>query len=663
MTISRKLAIIVALFLLPIFLFASLFIAQSMKDIRFGEQEVAGANYLAAVWPTVTGIAELAEDQKGTLDMSRAEMAAATFDEELGSAGQSSALMKSINAMEFDGVGRTPSMNEAMAAARALFAKVGDASNLILDPDLDSFYVMDIDLVKMPELIDSASELFDNAVRSGANDASELDRHIRLAMQEARVRTVLDGLHASMSSALSANADGSLKASLDQPLAHLSQAADAFVEAAVAAGKTIAASADERVALDARVKTAHDALTDSANVFFAISNGELIRLLEARISGFQSRLLEMTLFAGLVTLGALAFSVFMSRSLSRALGRSVAAMSDLASGKLDVEITGDDRRDEVGQIAKALRVFKENALERQQLQDMHDQQERRSADEKKAMMAGLADGLRQSVGSILKNVTEAADGLKSSATVMSASAEETSRQASVVVAASESTSSSVQAVAGAAEELSYSVQQIGDQVRRSVAKAGEAVAEANSTVAKVNSLSDASQRVGAIVGLIQEIAEQTNLLALNATIEAARAGEAGKGFAVVASEVKGLASQTAKATTEIRQQIMDIQNATEESATAINSIADAIEELNRIAAAISTGVDQQAVATDEISSSMQTVARNSNQVSENINGVNVAAEQSSTAAHQVSGLAGSLTSQAHALNGEVSRFLDTLKAA
>ena len=100
-----------------------------------------------------------------------------------------------------------------------------------------------------------------------------------------------------------------------------------------------------------------------------------------------------------------------------------------------------------------------------------------------------------------------------------------------------------------------------------------AVSRADQTDERIGQLSRAAQQIGEVVKLITAIAEQTNLLALNATIEAARAGEAGRGFAVVASEVKSLASQTAKATDEISCHISGIQSATQDSVNAIKETA------------------------------------------------------------------------------------------
>ena len=120
--------------------------------------------------------------------------------------------------------------------------------------------------------------------------------------------------------------------------------------------------------------------------------------------------------------------------------------------------------------------------------------------------------------------------------------------------------------------------------------ADDASSKAEQTSETVGSLKTSAEKIGAIVTLIQEIAEQTNLLALNATIEAARAGEAGKGFAVVASEVKNLANQTAKATEEIGQQIGSMQGIAVEAAQAMETIRSTNASMQQISAAIAAAV-------------------------------------------------------------------------
>src|SRR6202007_1727743 len=141
----------------------------------------------------------------------------------------------------------------------------------------------------------------------------------------------------------------------------------------------------------------------------------------------------------------------------------------------------------------------------------------------------------------------------------------------------------IQSVASATDELSSSVAEIGRQVRESSRIADGAVRQAEQTDMRISKLSRAAQEIGDVVKLITAIAEQTNLLALNATIEAARAGEAGRGFAVVASEVKSLASQTAKATDEISSHISGMQGATQESVAAIKEIGGTVAQTSHIA--------------------------------------------------------------------------------
>ena len=156
--------------------------------------------------------------------------------------------------------------------------------------------------------------------------------------------------------------------------------------------------------------------------------------------------------------------------------------------------------------------------------------------------------------------------------------------------ASETASEHVRTAATASDELSSSIAEITRRVQESNGIAADAVKQAAATDQRINELSEAGARIGDVVKLITSIAEQTNLLALNATIEAARAGEAGRGFAVVASEVKALAGQTAKATEEISGQIGDMQQATTRSVGAIEAIGGTIREVGRISGAIAAAV-------------------------------------------------------------------------
>ncbi|MGU3468165.1 PAS domain S-box protein [Methylobacterium sp. C33D] len=187
--------------------------------------------------------------------------------------------------------------------------------------------------------------------------------------------------------------------------------------------------------------------------------------------------------------------------------------------------------------------------------------------------------------------------------------EDMARQTVAAVETAGRVSGDIQSVASGAEELSASVGEISQQVGRAARRAGEAVEQARQTGAIVAGLSGQAAQIGEVVTMIQGIAAQTNLLALNATIEAARAGTAGKGFAVVASEVKALAEQTARATDQIRGQIVATQAATRDAVDAIGSIQATIRALDQVSGAIAAAVEQQSAVTREMSGSMQAAAQ------------------------------------------------------
>ena len=338
-------------------------------------------------------------------------------------------------------------------------------------------------------------------------------------------------------------------------------------------------------------------------------------------------------------------------------------MKRLAAGETKAEIPARGRKDEVGQMATTVQVFKDNMIETERLRADQAEAEKRAAAEKKSMMAKLAGDFEAAVGGIVKAVASAATEMQAAAKAMSGTAEETTQQATAVAAASEQASSNVQTVASAAEELSSSIGEIGRQVGQSTSIAGKAVDEASATNASVKALAGTAQKIGDVVKLINDIAGQTNLLALNATIEAARAGEAGKGFAVVASEVKSLASQTAKATEEIAAQVSAIQNATSDSVNRIDRIGQVIGEINQIATTIASAVEEQGAATKEIARNVQQAAAGTTEVSSNIAGVTKAAADTGTAATQVQASAADLARQGELLRAEVDKFLATIRAA
>jgi len=370
------------------------------------------------------------------------------------------------------------------------------------------------------------------------------------------------------------------------------------------------------------------------------------------------------------------------------VGSITAAMRKLADGDRDVEVPYTDHRDEVGDIASALLVFKENLIQTERLQAEQREAEKRQAEaerqreserqaaeqrqrqadedaaaERRRAMLELADTFESQVGNVVTEVGGAAKQLQATSGAMSATAEETSRQATAVAAAAEQASANVQTVASAAEELSHSIQEISRQVAESNRIAQEAVVAARTTDTKVQGLAEAAGKVGEVVKLINDIASQTNLLALNATIEAARAGDAGKGFAVVASEVKSLANQTARATEEIAGQIGAIQSATTEAVQAIQAIGGTIGEISEIATAIASAVDQQGAATREIAGNVQQAAQGTQEVTSNIAGVTRAASDTGAATTQVVDASNAIARHGETLKNEVDRFLQTVRAA
>ncbi len=359
-------------------------------------------------------------------------------------------------------------------------------------------------------------------------------------------------------------------------------------------------------------------------------------------------------------LGAITFIVI---GITRPLNRVTDAMGKIASGALDTEVPNRETKNEIGDIARTLEVFRDGLAEAEDLRVEQKRKEEEMAQKLIAERTSIANSFQSRMGALAERFSGSSGEVADAARNLSATAEETSRQAQSVTLAAEGASDNVQTVAASAEELSASIREMSDQVSNSAVIARSAAEEAERTNDNIRQLSEAAQSIGQVLNLIKEIAEQTNLLALNATIEAARAGDAGRGFAVVASEVKELAAQTAKATDEISMKIGEIQHATSATVTSIQSIVTTINNVRDLTAIIAGAVEEQRAATSEIAANTHRAAQGATQVTNNMSGVGQAAGMTGSAATQLMSLSSALSEQSQDLQREVTSFVSTLRAA
>ncbi|WP_339851152.1 methyl-accepting chemotaxis protein [uncultured Nisaea sp.] len=362
-----------------------------------------------------------------------------------------------------------------------------------------------------------------------------------------------------------------------------------------------------------------------------------------------------------IVVGALA-AWLIGTGISRPIQNITAAMKTLADGNKSIEIPGQDHKDEIGDMAEAVQVFKANMIANDEMA-AREQEAAKAREERGRRIEQLTQEFDAGISELLNGLTSSATEMEATAGSMSQIANQTNERATAVASAAHQASANVQTVATAAEELSSSIAEIGRQVAHSSNTSKRAVDQVTATNDQVKSLAKTAQQIGEVINLISDIAEQTNLLALNATIEAARAGEAGKGFAVVASEVKNLATQTAKATEEISQQIGGVQTETDAAVSSMDAIGATINELNEVATAIAAAVDEQGAATGEIARNVEEAAMGTQEVTVNITEVMQAAGETGSAATQVTGVAGELNVQADRLRAQVEKFLTGVKAA
>lgn len=546
-----------------------------------------------------------------------------------------------------------------IADIRGVIAHLGDTSGLILDPELDSYYLMDATLLALPQAIDRASGVtIDATARSLAGSADSPDAKVEFAKQAAlmaesdRARSEADFDTAYKEDKNFNGRSPGFKTNTEGKLA-------AYKAASMAMERLLQGKGGE---INAPVVLAKgsDVRTRGYDLWIA-SIAELDALLDARIAGFRDSLYTGMAGFTLATLLAFAMFVYAARRISQPLKALQGAMTSLAVGELDVDVPCRKSDDELGTMARTVQTFKETAIRAKKMAEA----ERQEDDARQQRQEQVDEMLRQfeaRMKSLLVEVGNAMSAMDGTANSVREASNKTSQSTDVTASNVKETSGIVSSVAAAAEQLTASVREISAQVTNASHVTREAVEKTRQADVVVSQLAVSAQQIGEVIGMISAIAEQINLLALNATIESARAGEAGKGFAVVASEVKNLAGQTSKATETIAAQIAQMQDVVARVVGALSATRSTIDKMSGISSTIAAAVEEQGAATAEISRSMQSASDRVGQVGESVEQVKQLAGQTSDNVQKVQRAMQAVAIQSGSMQKEIENFLKKIAA-
>jgi methyl-accepting chemotaxis protein len=617
--IGIRLVVLVALMAVPLAYLAYAFINEKQVSIDFSAKELVGSRYMTAVRASAIEVART--DAVSAEAVGRLDSMARELDPVLGTAAASRSVLDAMRTAAADGAADVPKL---LTALSGLATAVADGSNLTLDPDLDTYYLMSAVTIDLPRSLETLELILSGLEKAAGTSLISVESHVIFAKTSAAIERDVASLHRDFTTAIASTADPTwgpgAKTSLDAALAALN-AVQKIANEARDDGVVSKEEVDD-------VHAIHDEAIAALGVLWADAQRDMDKLIAARIAKHERQLFTALAVAISLTLLTLCVLVFISRTITTPVARLTEALRRMAAGELALDVPGQDRQDELGDIAKAVMAVRDataerargeaeavareraereravaEAAEREAAARAAEEERRQAAAEaaRAAAIRALAESVESCTEAAMAQVAEGTRGMTGSAGDMSASAAEVSRNAQSVSAATSQALASIQTVASATEELNASIQEVERQVRVSEGLTGKAVEIGTLSATRIANLTGAVARIGDVVRIISEIAGQTNLLALNATIEAARAGEAGKGFAVVASEVKNLANQTARSADDIVRMVGEINAATEEAAVSVNEIVAHITEVRDAAVMIASAVGQQTGATMEIS--------------------------------------------------------------
>ena len=699
----QKLALLGAIFLIPFALVTMKMVsAIDTLGVDFAEQELRGLEFTR---PALTLVKDLQRHRdvtsivlngqssyRGRLDGVRADVekdlaAIDELDKRLGTVLRTATRWKTMRAASTDLLAKSAELSADESFSRhsrliadviALVGEVGRTSNLTLDPDANRANLVTVLVASGPELGELLARARGMGAGLAASQARRPDQIEQLNRQSILMESVGAKLDESMAAALERTPG--LKAQLE--------------ESATASSDAVLDAQGEIVKLTGRAVRADGAQTTTPDAYFAAMSrgiesidglerklaGSLQTLLTAHVAAMQEDVRETLGWALVGLLVVSLFGIYVMRDVTVTLNDVVIVANHIAAGDLSVRVQARERRDELGVLGRS---FDQMVVS---FTDLVAAAERIAAGDLAVTVTPRSD--RDALGHALSNMAGRLSGLLSdvhrsgiqvntSVNEIAASAREQEATATEVAAATTEIAATSREIAATSQELVRTMGEVFAAAEDSAALANQGqagltrmeatmrqVMEASSSINnKLAVLNEKAGNINHVVTTITKVADQTNLLSLNAAIEAEKAGEYGRGFAVVSSEIRRLADQTAIATYDIEQMVKEIQAAVSAGVMGMDKFSEEVrrgmQDIHETGGKLSEIIAQvQALVPrfETVNEGMQAQATGAEQISEALLQLTESTQQTVDSLRQSSSAIDELNHVSSNLHGSISRF-------